>query len=138
MRCVGSSKDAILGDLWRRGPMDRASDFGSEGCGFESHRRQKSHIKALLHAAYKKNTVQEMSAFCVWADSGQVTLEFISLRLCAADDNSRLRKPHELAPHAKNGPSFWRGCCKPTIPETCSTSWRLLAAVLVLLDGWTR
>ena len=28
----------------RRGPMDRASDFGSEGCGFESHRRHYKRI----------------------------------------------------------------------------------------------
>ena len=25
-------------DLWPRGLMDKASDFGSEDCGFESHR----------------------------------------------------------------------------------------------------
>ena len=36
----------------RRGPMDRASDFGSEGCGFESHRRQAHFLAKAVPALY--------------------------------------------------------------------------------------
>ena len=31
-------KNIFLGFTWPRGPMDKASDFESEDCGFESHR----------------------------------------------------------------------------------------------------
>ena len=34
----------FLTDTWPRGPMDKASDFESEDCGFESHRGRVSFL----------------------------------------------------------------------------------------------
>ena len=39
--------DEVGGYTWPRSVMDNASDFGSEDCGFESHRGRKKRTGAL-------------------------------------------------------------------------------------------